>query len=310
MVHSDRVPMTPNFGQQPRLIVTIQPAGARFDPPARLTLPNVEGLAPGEVTDLYSFDHDLGHFVSIGPGTVSEDGSLLVSNPGVGIVKAGWHCGGNPTGTGTAHDCPKCKKCNGSDCPDDPDQNGDSCGEIPGEVCHDGDCLCAVPINFHQTDVVEVSPGHLKFTYSWGSNTGDVEDLDHCMICEKVTFQADTYPPPFPPVTVENPTLKCVPGTANVSSDGSSGTAFDSNPETDVLKPGDFLKPYFEKHFPATQKFFYTCPCKTRSDVGIAIPVTVLGPLTIDQDITQRPDGKFKFTVTKSGTSSSIDPLP
>ena len=66
--------MTPNFGQQPRLIVTIQPAGARFDPPAKITYPNVEGLAPGESTDLYSFDHDLGHFVSIGPGTVSDDG--------------------------------------------------------------------------------------------------------------------------------------------------------------------------------------------------------------------------------------------
>ena len=73
-VHSDKVPMVPNFGQQPRFIVTIQPAGARFDPPARLTLPNVDGLAPGEVTEMYSFDHDLGHFVSIGPATVSDDG--------------------------------------------------------------------------------------------------------------------------------------------------------------------------------------------------------------------------------------------
>jgi hypothetical protein len=47
LVHGDKVPMVPNFGQQPRLIVTIQPAGARFDPPARLTLPNTEGLSPG-----------------------------------------------------------------------------------------------------------------------------------------------------------------------------------------------------------------------------------------------------------------------
>jgi hypothetical protein len=46
VVHADKVPMVPNFGQQPRLIVTIQPAGARFDPPARLTLPNVEGARP------------------------------------------------------------------------------------------------------------------------------------------------------------------------------------------------------------------------------------------------------------------------
>lgn len=116
VVHNDKVPMVPNFGQQPRLIVTIQPAGARFDPPARLTLPNVEGLASGEVTEMYSFDHDLGHFVSIGPATVSADAAVITSEPGVGIVKAGWHCGGNPATTAATHDCPTCTVCNGSTC--------------------------------------------------------------------------------------------------------------------------------------------------------------------------------------------------
>jgi hypothetical protein len=116
VVHSDKVPMVPNFGQQPRLIVTIQPAGARFEPPARMTLPNVEGLSPGEVTEMYSFDHDLGHFVSIGPATVSEDGAVIVSNPGVGVTKAGWHCGGNPATAGSPNSCPGCLVCNGSQC--------------------------------------------------------------------------------------------------------------------------------------------------------------------------------------------------
>jgi Glucodextranase, domain B len=116
VVHSDKVPMVPNFGQQPRLIVTIQPAGARFDPPARLTLPNVEGLAPGQVTEFYSFDHDLGHFVSIGPGTVSDDGSVVTSNVGVGIVKSGWHCCGFPQGSGAPNSCPDCTVCTGNLC--------------------------------------------------------------------------------------------------------------------------------------------------------------------------------------------------
>jgi hypothetical protein len=128
-VHSDKVPMVPNFGQQPRLIVTIQPAGARFDPPAKLTLPNVEGLEPGEVTELYSFDHDLGHFVSIGPGTVTADGALIVSNPGVGIVKAGWHCGGNPSSSGTTHQCEACRKCEDNCCKPDPGQEGAGCDD-------------------------------------------------------------------------------------------------------------------------------------------------------------------------------------
>jgi hypothetical protein len=102
LVHADKVPMVPGFGQQPRFIVTIQPPGVHFDPPATLTIPNVDGLHAGEVTELYSFDHDLGQFVAIGTGTVSDDGSIVQSDPGVGIIKGGWHCGGNPAATGTA----------------------------------------------------------------------------------------------------------------------------------------------------------------------------------------------------------------
>ncbi|MCP3997102.1 MAG: PKD domain-containing protein, partial [bacterium] len=145
VVHSDRVPMVPNFGQQPRLIVTIQPAGARFEPPARLTLPNVERLAPGEVTEMYSFDHDLGHFVSIGPATTSDDGMVMRSDPGVGIVKAGWHCGGNPASSGTPNACPVCQPCNGSIC--DPSSPGEGrASKAVGRVktgCDDGDACTA-----------------------------------------------------------------------------------------------------------------------------------------------------------------------
>jgi hypothetical protein len=110
-VHVDKVPMVPNFGQQPRFIVTIQPPGVRFDPPAQVVQPNVEGLAPGEITEIYSFDHDAGSFVATGTATVSPDGLTLVSDPGTGVVKSGWFCGGNPNTTGTGHDCPECQKC-------------------------------------------------------------------------------------------------------------------------------------------------------------------------------------------------------
>lgn len=102
VVHGDKVPMVPGFGQQPRFIVTIQPAGAIFNPPAAITLPNVDGLPPRAVTEMYSFDHDIGSFVAIGTGVVSDDGRVIRSSPGVGVLKAGWHCGGNPNGTGSA----------------------------------------------------------------------------------------------------------------------------------------------------------------------------------------------------------------
>jgi hypothetical protein len=165
VVHNDKVPMVPNFGQQPLLIVTIQPAGARFDPPARLTLPNVEGLKPGVATEMYSFDHDLGSFVSIGPATVSDDGSVIVANPGVGVVKAGWHCSGFPSFFGAFDLCGQCQKCDGSGCvPDDTR----TCHLFPqdpcdGDYCFLGQCLptpvtidsinglCSAAVNFRTT---------------------------------------------------------------------------------------------------------------------------------------------------------------
>ncbi len=99
-VHADKIPMAPPEGLQPRFIVTIQPAGATFDPPAPVTFPNVDGLNPGTVTEMFSFDHDLGSFVSIGTGTVSGDGTVIASDPGFGITKAGWHCAAPSGGRG------------------------------------------------------------------------------------------------------------------------------------------------------------------------------------------------------------------
>jgi hypothetical protein len=147
-VHADKVPMVPNFGQQPRFIVTIQPPGVRFDPPAAITHPNVDGLPPGAVTELYSFDHDMGSFVATGTATVSADGSVLVSDPGTGILKGGWHCGGNPSTAGTAADCPQCQSCNGQSCVPSSGgcDDGQFCtsadGQSPGpDTCQNGQCL-------------------------------------------------------------------------------------------------------------------------------------------------------------------------
>jgi hypothetical protein len=146
MVHPDKVPMVPNFGQQPRFIVTIQPAGTHFNPPAPLTVPNADGFAPGQKTEMYSFDHDLGSFVSIGPGTVSEDGAIIASDPGVGVIKGGWHCGGNPTGIGTCeHECD-----DGNDCTEDFScVGGTQCCHVPvgdGKRCRDSLALESVQL--------------------------------------------------------------------------------------------------------------------------------------------------------------------
>src|SRR5947207_9106946 len=125
--------MVPGFGQQPRFIVTIQPVGAMFNPPAPITLPNVDGLKPREVTEMYSFDHDIGSFVAIGTGVVSDDGQIIRSSAGVGVLKAGWHCGGDPAAAGNVADCGTCNICNGTKCEvDDTQQPGDVCQRCSG----------------------------------------------------------------------------------------------------------------------------------------------------------------------------------
>ncbi len=138
-VNGDKVPMAPGFGQQPRFVVTIQPVGTVFNPPAQLTLPNVDGLVPRAVTEMYSYDHDLSAFVSIGTGTVSEDGAVIASDPGVGVIKAGWHCGGNPNPAGSAGDCGDCARCQGTQCVEDnsrpPQQTQNDCKK---KVCQGG----------------------------------------------------------------------------------------------------------------------------------------------------------------------------
>jgi hypothetical protein len=73
---------------------------------------------------MYSFDHDIGSFVAIGTGTVSDDGRVIASNPGVGVLKAGWHCGGDPAAIGTAADCGDCRICQRTGCQADRSQDG------------------------------------------------------------------------------------------------------------------------------------------------------------------------------------------
>ncbi|MBI3245570.1 MAG: hypothetical protein HYZ50_03560 [Deltaproteobacteria bacterium] len=152
LVHADKVPMVPNFGQQPRFIITIQPPGTHFNPPAPLTMPNVDGLTPGQKTEMYSFDHDLGSFVSIGPATVSEDGTVIQSDPGVGVIKGGWHCGGNPSTTESAGTCPDCQRPQGNQCVADPNENDTRCviGNQIG-LCNAGTCFrCPATVSVDQ----------------------------------------------------------------------------------------------------------------------------------------------------------------
>ncbi len=286
VVHEDKVPMVPNFGQQPRLIVTIQPAGARFEPPARLTLPNVEGLAPGQVAELYSFDHDLGHFVSIGPGTVSENGSLITSNRGVGILKAGWHCCGFPPESGAPNSCPECTKCVGDQCDPKP-KDGKACAGTPGKVCRGGSCVCAIPTNFHQTEGSGAA-GILHFKYEWGSSTGSLADLGSCVVGEEIRFPSTTniFVWPLPWIyTNSNPDAGEGPATRQFLTDAHSGLPYTTpRPATVTIQ----------------QNYYFKCPCHNNGD-----RVILEGPVPITRTIFEASPGSWVYQIWKKGVTST-----
>jgi hypothetical protein len=102
-VAPDRLPAPLPPGVDPKLVISIQAGGANgfnreaqggattFDVPAPLQFPNLEGLKSGEKSLFWSFDHVAGEWIVIGTGTVSEDGKVIKSDPGTGVLAPGWH---------------------------------------------------------------------------------------------------------------------------------------------------------------------------------------------------------------------------
>ena len=72
--------------------VTIQaPDAVAFNRPLRMTFPNVFNAPSGSKLNFLSFDHTTGMLVIEGTATVSTDGQSVVTDPGMGITKPGWH---------------------------------------------------------------------------------------------------------------------------------------------------------------------------------------------------------------------------
>jgi hypothetical protein len=87
----DRSPMPFPPGVTAPMLFTIQPGGAVPSQPLPLTFPNVGGALPGGTADLYFFDLAIGTWAVWGTGTVSPDGTQIVSDPGVGLPRFAWH---------------------------------------------------------------------------------------------------------------------------------------------------------------------------------------------------------------------------
>ena len=147
-VRGERVPDPPPLGSSFSLVWTLQPSGVRFDPPARVCVPN-EGHPIGQQLEIFSFDHDLSDWVGLGTATVIEDGTMACSDGGFGIFKSGW--GGAPppppppTCVGGCDDGNPCTSdsCVDGSCQHDPIDggqcdDGSGCGSA---TCEGGTCV-------------------------------------------------------------------------------------------------------------------------------------------------------------------------
>lgn len=112
-VSPDRLPGPLPPGLELPLVITVQTNGpSNFDVPVPVCFPNLPDpgthapLPPGTKNFLYSFNHDKGVWEAIGPMTVSADGQLICTDPGVGILAPGWHGSGPPPVTP-----PPCGEC-------------------------------------------------------------------------------------------------------------------------------------------------------------------------------------------------------
>jgi RHS repeat-associated protein len=83
-------PLPPGLAIQD--VITVQAAGGTdFDVPAPICFPNLDNFPPGSKSALFSFNHDTGRWEIGGSMTVTDDGRLVCTDPGVGIRAPGWH---------------------------------------------------------------------------------------------------------------------------------------------------------------------------------------------------------------------------
>jgi hypothetical protein len=297
-VNANKIPMAPPNGMQPQLIVTIQPTGTKFDPPAALSLPNVDAYAPGAQVEMYSYDHDLEEFVTIGLGTVSADGSVVASNNGVGVIKAGWHCGSSPSGSGCANGCGYCYDC-GENCscnfvptrvaqnqsPTDCrttkcDGSWDPANETPSTPDTPKDCQKPACENGSPTQIADAgdkpddTPNDCKKPVCNGTTPGtepdpnDLPDNDQPNDCKKPACDGEN--PSTEPDTSDIPTNECekcsvdgdvVPDDDKECEDGKYCTSADGlNPGPDKCEGGvcEGQELTFPKDFSAGQEYDFT----------------------------------------------------
>lgn len=177
---------------------------------------------------------------------------------------------------------------------------GVRCPLLPQQAQTTAHATCAIPTNFRQTVGRDAGSGVLHFEYAWDSSTAHLSDLElsGCTVNENVSYPGgNPFYWPSPPwasgTNTPNPTILPVPPIP-----GADGTGADNH------STAGFRTPYQAASFTATQYYQYSCTCDHSSNVHLA------GPISIVRSVGQNPDLTWKYTITKSGVSAYINPLP
>ena len=156
---------------------------------------------------------------------------------------------------------------------------------------------CAVPVSFAISEGPScgIGNGLLGTRYVWGSSTGNLQDLQNCRVREQLSYEnGGALPsPPFPPYTY------------TFDNDRLGGVAT-TGETTDLNRPpeGQFVMPYSEARFSASQRFEYNCTCQYTSSYT---PFPGFTDMEILRRVTQDGGTTWKYGVTKHGTPCTWD---
>jgi hypothetical protein len=151
--------------------------------------------------------------------------------------------------------------------------------------------MCPQPTNFRETKREGLN-GVIAFEYRWDSTTGNTAHLNICTVRERVTYSPYPFPsPPFASGPPTNPYIVPVP-----ASDGFLG-----DEHTTAVTP-----PFSSVTVNGSQVYEHNCRC----NIGDPQWIPLLTPFGgIVRVIEPNGSGGWKFTISKSGLSSTKNPL-
>jgi hypothetical protein len=143
------------------------------------------------------------------------------------------------------------------------------------------------PVNFALGNGTDIGGGVLKFTLTWGSESGDTADLTGIEVGEHVDYPCNNAvynwtSPPYLPFPNDDPVIGWVLGTTGTNPD------LQSNP--------GWVGPYLADDFSATQKYRF------RDNVLNQVQDFAGQQYTIRRRVFQDPaDNRWKYKVEKAG---------